>query len=371
MSGIYGNMAVPEKARGRALPEYQAGSVYAPGADMRARFSGEAGRVAAAAAQADANALGKLANAANNAIQTGIKAYEKYQGARAQEAFNQYQQEEEKLRAELNTLEGRNALGEDGVEARFQKWRADARARFGGDLGEIAKNLFERHAAKLDAASDAWAIGKVNRENIAWQNTVSEGSILNARNAAIAGGDDASLANAMGVLSAEYDKMAQRSGWDDSFKEAKLRDAKQKLVGEMIGNAISGEKLGNAHGLLSRHGAELGGMADIFKARIAAKGRELQSRAQEQHNRQIRQEANNFLAETADLSGAERMALAQKQFAKPEQREQLTAALNGIFFQENAREKCRLKWRNCNSRKSKSRPAPLPEMPRSILSSAI
>ena len=337
-------MSVPEKSKARALPEYQGGSVYAPGLGSGARLSGEGGRAAAAAAKAAYQAdpalqLGKLAQAANNAIQTGIKAYEDYQGAKAQEAFNHYQQEEAKLRAELNTLEGANALGEEGVEARLKKWRSESRASFGGNLGEIAKKLFERHADKLDAGTDAWAIGKVNKENIAWQNSVSEGSILNARNAALEGGDDASLANAMGIMAAEYEKMGARSGWDASYREAKLKDAQKKLLGEMIGNAVEGERLSQAQGLLARHGAALGGKADIFKARIAAKGRELESRAQAQHERQVRKEASNFLAETADLSGAERIKLAQDQYADPKQRELLTAILNGIYTQEAAREK--------------------------------
>lgn len=341
MAGVYGNMMIPLKPRGGALPEYQGGGApYVPGSGMGGRLSGEGARVAAAAvkvaAQADAdrgNALAGLAKAADHAVQVGIKAYGDYEAAVAQNAFNHYQQEEMRLRAELNTLEGKNALGTEGVEARLARWRADARERLGAELGDIGHRMFSRAADKLDAQSDAWAVGKVNRENIAFQNTVSEGSILNARNLALENpGDEAALANAVGVIKAEYERMGARSGWDEGYRDARFAEARGKLVGDMISGALAGDDLGAAQTLLRRHGDELGPLKGQFEARIKAKGRELESRAR---TRQV----NDFLTATAGMDSVERLQLAEKQFGNdPARRAQYDAIRQGIIHDDNARE---------------------------------
>lgn len=341
MAGVYGNMLIPLKPRGGALPEYQGGGApYVPGSGMGGRLSGEGARVAAAAvkvaAQADADrgaAVAGLAKAADHAVQVGLKAYGDYESAVAQNAFNHYQQEEMRLRAELNTLEGKNALGAEGVEARLARWRADARERLGADLGDIGQRMFSRAADKLDAQSDAWAVGKVNRENIAFQNTVSEGSILNARNLALENpGDEAALANAVGVIKAEYERMGARSGWDEGFRDAKFAEARGKLVGEMISGALAGDKLGTAQTLLRRHGDELGPLKGQFEARIRAKGRELEGRAR---SRQV----NEFLTATAEMDPVERLQLAEKQFGKdPAKRAQYDAACSGIMHMAKMKE---------------------------------
>lgn len=341
MAGVYGNMMIPLKPRGGALPEYQgSGAPYVPGSGMGGRLSGEGARVAAAAvkvaAQADADrgaAVVGLAKAADHAVQVGLKAYGDYESAVAQNAFNHYQQEEMRLRAELNTLEGKNALGEEGVEARLARWRADARERLGAELGDIGHRMFSRAADKLDAQSDAWAVGKVNKENIAFQNTVSEGSILNARNLALENpGDEAALANAVGIIKAEYERMGVRSGWDEGFRDAKFAEVRGKLVGDMISGALAGDQLGTAQTLLRRHGDELGPLKGQLEARIRAKGRELESRAR---TRQV----NDFLTATAEMDPVERLQLAEKRFGKsPAQRAQYDAACSGIMHMTKLKE---------------------------------
>ncbi len=341
MAGVYGNMIIPQKARGGALPEYQGGGApYTPGAGISARLSGEGGRVAAAAVKAAADAdasrgaaAANLARAANNAVQIGLKAYGDYESAVAQNAFNQYQQEEMRLRAELSTLQGRNALGDEGVEARLSRWRADARERLGADLGEIGQRMFHRAADNLDAQSDAWATGKVNKENIAFQNSVSEGSILNARNMALENpADEGALARADGIIKAEYERMASRSGWDDAYRDAKYAEARGKLLGDAISASLDGDNLGAAQTLLRRYGDKLGPLRGQFQARIRAKGRELESRARSQ-------QVNNFLFATSNMDALERMALAEEQFGKdPARKAQYDAIRSGIMHEEKARE---------------------------------
>ena len=284
MSGVYGRMlAIPNRARSGALPTYQRnGQVYAPGAGVSARLSDAGGRLAGEAAQESARGLVNLAKAADKAVQVGINAYEDYQVARAKDAFNKYQQEEMELRARLNTLKGQNALGDEGVEAQLGRWRTGARQRFAEELGinSVASLMFGRAADRQDAETDAWAIGKVDRERTAYANGVDEAAIINAINKAMQDPmNHAAVGEAVGTIRATYESMARRNGWDASYRDAKFGEARQKMFGEMITNAIQAEDLGTARSLLKIHGADLGGLKGTLEARIQAKGRELESRA--------------------------------------------------------------------------------------------
>lgn len=284
MSGVYGRMlAIPNRARSGALPTYQGGGqVYAPGAGVSERLSDVGGRLAGEAAQESARGLANLAKAADRAVQAGINAYEDYQVARAKDAFNKYQQEEMELRARLNTLKGRNALGDEGVEAQLGRWRTGARQRLAGELGinSVASLMFGRAADRQDAETDAWAIGKVDRERTAYANGVDEAAIINATNKAMQDPmDHAAVGEAVGAIRATYDSMARRNGWDASYRDARFGEARQKMFGEMVASAIQAEDLGTARTLLKMHGADLGGLKGTLEARIQAKGRELAGRA--------------------------------------------------------------------------------------------
>lgn len=317
MSGVYGRMlAIPNRARSGALPTYQGnGQAYAPGAGVSERLSDAGGRLAGEAAQESARGLANLAKAADRAVQVGINAYEDYQMARARDAFNKYQQEEMELRARLNTLKGQNALGDEGVEAQLGRWRTGARQRFAEELGtnSVASLMFGRAADRQDAETDAWAIGKVDRERTAYANGVDEAAIINATNKAMQDPmNHAAVGEAVGTIRATYESMARRNGWDASYRDAKFGEARQKMFGEMITNAIQAEDLGTARSLLRIHGAELGGLKGTLEARIQAKGRELESRARAEAERARAEAATNmvgqWLAETKGLAPEERAA---------------------------------------------------------------
>lgn len=317
MSGVYGRMlAIPNRARSGALPTYQGnGQVYAPGAGVSARLSDAGGRLAGEAAQESARGLANLAKAADKAVQVGINAYEDYQVARAKDAFNKYQQEEMELRARLNTLKGQNALGDEGVEAQLGRWRTGARQRFAEELGtnSVASLMFGRAADRQDAETDAWAIGKVDRERTAYANGVDEAAIINATNKAMQDPmNHAAVGEAVGTIRATYESMARRNGWDASYRDAKFGEARQKMFGEMITNAIQAEDLGTARTLLKMHGADLGGLKGTLEARIQAKGRELASRARAEAERARAEAATNmvgqWIAETKGLAPEERTA---------------------------------------------------------------
>lgn len=317
MSGVYGRMlAIPNRARSGALPTYQGnGQAYAPGAGVSERLSDAGGRLAGEAAQESARGLANLAKAADKAVQVGINAYEDYQVARARDAFNKYQQEEMELRARLNTLKGQNALGDEGVEAQLGRWRTGARQRFAEELGtnSVASLMFGRAADRQDAETDAWAIGKVDRERTAYANGVDEAAIINATNKAMQDPmNHAAVGEAVGTIRATYESMARRNGWDASYRDAKFGEARQKMFGEMIVNAIQAEDLGAARTLLKMHGADLGGLKGTLEARIQAKGRELASRARAEAERARAESATNmvgqWLAETKGLAPEERAA---------------------------------------------------------------
>lgn len=317
MSGVYGRMlAIPNRARSGALPTYQGnGQVYAPGAGVSERLSDAGGSLAGEAAQESARGLANLAKAADRAVQVGINAYEDYQMARARDAFNKYQQEEMELRARLNTLKGQNALGDEGVEAQLGRWRTGARQRFAEELGtnSVASLMFGRAADRQDTETDAWAIGKVDRERTAYANGVDEAAIINATNKAMQDPmNHAAVGEAVGTIRATYESMARRNGWDASYRDAKFGEARQKMFGEMITNAIQAEDLGTARSLLKIHGADLGGLKGTLEARIQAKGRELASRARAEAERARAEAATNmvgqWLVETKGLAPEERAA---------------------------------------------------------------
>lgn len=317
MSGVYGRMlAIPNRARSGALPTYQGGGqLYAPGAGVSVRLPDAGGRLAGEAAQESARGLENLAKAADQAVQVGINAYEDYQVARAKDAFNKYQQEEMELRARLNTLKGQNALGDEGVEAQLGRWRTGARQRFAEELGtnSVASLMFGRAADRQDAETDAWAIGKVDRERTAYANGVDEAAIINATNKAMQDPmNHAAVGEAVGTIRATYESMARRNGWDASYRDAKFGEARQKIFGEMITNAIQAEDLGTARSLLKIHGADLGGLKGTLEARIQAKGRELASRARAEAERARAEAVTNrvgqWIAETKGLAPEERTA---------------------------------------------------------------
>ena len=306
MSGVYGRMlAIPNRARSGALPVYQGnGQVYAPGAGVSERLSDAGGRLAGEAAQESARGLANLAKAADRGVQVGINAYEDYQMARARDAFNKYQQEEMELRARLNTLKGQNALGDEGVEAQLGRWRTGARQRFAEELGtnSVASLMFGRAADRQDTETDAWAIGKVDRERTAYANGVDEAAIINATNKAMQDPmNHAAVGEAVGTIRATYESMARRNGWDASYRDAKFGEARQKMFGEMIVNAIQAEDLGTARSLLKIHGADLGGLKGTLEARIQAKAE--RARAEAATNM-----VGQWLVETKGLAPEERAA---------------------------------------------------------------
>ena len=271
MAGPHGRMTIPLNGRG-AIPTDQRTPVsYVPGQN-ETPLSADGAQIAAAgmAAANRANAenlagLNRLAGAADHLVQAGIKAYETYESAKAQEAYNEYERETRLARARLNELKGKNALGENGVVSQFEKWRDETATRLEENLDPIARDLFRKNARKLDGDTFIWATEKVNRENAAWQNSISQGTIANALdNVGDDPGDMAAYGRAMGIVKAEYERMAARSGWSDEETRAKISEMEQKLEESRVGLLIESGRLDEARSALGGGGGfsgKIGGKA--------------------------------------------------------------------------------------------------------------
>lgn len=236
MSGAHQKLMIPFKAGGAVPRAEGSGAIYVPGQEggrLAAADMGLSGAQAAARMEAQgAENVARLGKALDNAVQTGLSAYEKYQQAKARMAFNQYQREELLLRSELEGLAGENALGEEGVRARFGKWRGEARERLAQDLAPMARELFFRQADDTDARSEAWTNGKEQRELRIFEDKVGEGAILNAREAVLAEpGNEEQMARAAGIIAAEYSRKAKRDGHGEDYAAARAAESAQAEYG--------------------------------------------------------------------------------------------------------------------------------------------
>lgn len=281
---------VPLKPAARA-PEYQRQQAYpVPGLNANARLSDSAAGIArqTIAAQQDftdqqAKQLDALGKNVTKAAETAYNLYTDYETSKAKDAYLQYRQAAAKKQAELDTgLQGKDAMDEKtGVQAQMSAWREQARAEAAQRTGGgIAGNLFERAAAAVDADMDVWATQKVHRAAVDYGNATSKANIALKQNEALAlAGDPFEFGKRMGVIKAEYEAMAKRSGYGAEWVEASLQDVRQKTLIQAISDAIAGEQLGNANAMLKAYGSQLGGAAEGLRARVSAKGRELQARA--------------------------------------------------------------------------------------------
>lgn len=156
MAGVYGNMlAIPNRGRGGALPTYQGGNQpYTPGANVSVRLSNDAGRIAGAAAEDSARALGNLAKAADKAIQTGVNAYEDYSKTKATQLLVEYQiRVNDAMYGEggILTRKGDAAFTVDqDLAQRSQQIREEV---LGDYKGSLAGNFFDTRIKEFDAGN--------------------------------------------------------------------------------------------------------------------------------------------------------------------------------------------------------------------------
>ena len=302
---------VPIKPGG-GMPTYQQQQQYpTPGVDTSARLSDTAAQIYQQGAAQQAQGMEKLGQGLEQASKAGYDLYTDYQTTQAKDAWLQYKQGAQKLQAQLGSLSGKDAIDDkNGVIAQMKTWREQTRAEVAGRLGGMAAGLFDRAASETDATLDSWATGKVHAEGINYGNATSKAHISLAQNQALAdAASPAAFGAQLGVIKAELENIARRSGYDDAWVEAGLQDIRQKTLIQAISDSIAGEQLGKANSIIKDNAPLLGGHVDALRAKAAAKGRELEARSRaDSEMRFVGAFTNDPLKGIAEISTPEGMA---------------------------------------------------------------
>lgn len=333
---------VPTTQPGSRMPQYSPQQLpTAPGADVSARLSDSAGQIIAQGADQQARQLEMLGRGMQQAAKAGYDLYHDYQATKAKEAWLTYKQEADALKAELNTLVGKQAIDEkNGVQTRINQWKQDARTRITQNLGGPAAAMFERAASDVDSSLTNWGVGKTHGEGVNYGNEQSAALIQLRQNEALASADDpAALSAALRAIDDEIsNNMAPRNGWDETIVKAKQQKFKQETLVQAVTDRINAEQVSKANVLISAWRSDLGGAAEGLRARAAAKGRELQARARAEAER-AEADANkraldSFLTDTAGMSSEEQLATAKSRFG--DNQKMYVAALDAVAFRDGA-----------------------------------
>ena len=320
----------PAKRSPASMPEYQRQNFATPGADASARLSDSAAGIYERGADQTGRQLMALGGAMQQAAKVGDALYVYYQTTKAKDAWLTYKQEAAKKQAELATLQGKNALGESGVEAQLSQWQQTARQNLSKNLGGMATRLFDNAVSQTNADMDAWAVGKVHTEAMRYENKTSEAHISLLQDEALANANNpAELSTRLLGIKNELNAIAGRSGLDETWVNAEFKSDQQKILTKAIADRIEGEQMGEAASLIRTYGSELGGTADTLKARFRAKGRELEARARADQERAERARVNSISntawENTKGLTSEERLSAGVEHIAaltdSPKERE--------------------------------------------------
>lgn len=299
---------VPTTQPGSRMPQYNQQQLPAtPGADVSARLSDSAGQIMAQGADQQAKGLEMLGRGMQQAAKAGYDLYGDYQTTKAKEAWLTYKQDATVKRAELGRMQGKDAIDPDkGIGAQMAAWRTERRQALMKDLGGPAASMFDTAAKDIDSSMDAWAIDKVNTERLNYENKTSEAHISLLQDEAMTlAANPALFGEKMGAVEGELKAIAGRSGLDETWTKAKFQEIQQKTLTQTISDSIAGEQLGKANAMIKAYGPMLGGAAEGLRARSAAKGRELQSRAEAQEEKAKSRTALNTARSLMDAYGGD------------------------------------------------------------------
>ena len=169
---IYERMTI--KGRGGALPTYQRQTgVYAPGAGVSGRVSGADARIIAAGSEAEGKALVRLGDTMNKAVQVGVKAYDDYSKAKAEQAF-------QSVMADMNEV---MYSGESGLMNRQGADAALIGKDFDSALADSANNTVKN--MELDATAQRYLSEMVKGYNLRTKPTVERHAATQTREALI------------------------------------------------------------------------------------------------------------------------------------------------------------------------------------------
>lgn len=162
---IYGNMVVPSKAAGGALPTDNSDrNVYVPGTDVSARYSDAGGVLAAQGQQKAAEGLGNLGKGLGALAGMGMALYtrqRRIEHAEAMEAVSRLQTEYIEKQREWSQIKGANAIGMEELKSR---WWDEAMPRYTENLSDYGKRYFNLNADRIGAQADTFIQSHQERE---------------------------------------------------------------------------------------------------------------------------------------------------------------------------------------------------------------
>ena len=154
---IYGNMVVPSKAAGGALPTDNSDrNVYVPGTEVSARYSDAGGVLAAQGQQKAAEGLGNLGKGLGALAGMGMALYtrqRRIEHAEAMEAVSRLQTEYIEKQREWSQIKGANAIGMEELKSR---WWDEAMPRYTQGLSDYGKRYFNLNADRIGAQADTF-----------------------------------------------------------------------------------------------------------------------------------------------------------------------------------------------------------------------
>ena len=263
---IYGNMVVPSKAAGGALPTDNSDrNVYQPGADVSARYSDAGGVLAAQAQGREADGLQGLARGIGALGPMFVGLYDRHRRldmAKAEEAYARLQIEGTEERTRLSRLKGANAIGADGksldVEAQWRDWYTKAKARHSQGLGDAGLRYFNLHADQFNAHQASGVHSYFEQQLGQYEDTQIKFA-MDAEASTLAANpfDSAATATSTGRIRGLVHQQAVRNGWSADMEAQAYRSAVGRMWGNAIAIQISQGQFGNAQQLLQQHGAVL------------------------------------------------------------------------------------------------------------------
>lgn len=275
---VYGKMSVSGRPRGGALPEYQGGGVYTPGADMNVRLSDAAGVAAGQAAEETARALAGLGRAVDRAVQTGVNAYADYAGAKSAQLMTAYQARvREAMYGEggILTRKGEAAFDADAaLKTRMEEIRRETLGEYGeGD--SLVGRFFALRSREFDAANALAAQRHKSEEYERWW----EGEHAALADALAGQAADAWAEPEMfGVYLAQTEQAARelllRKGYGEEAVKNGLRETRSTVFRKAVAQALDREDITGAERLLAFGRVPSAGGAEAGTVRVREEAQE-------------------------------------------------------------------------------------------------
>lgn len=256
---IYGNMVVPSKAAGGALPTDNSDrNVYVPGTEVSARYSDAGGVLAAQGQQKAAEGLGNLGKGLGALGGMGLAFYtrqRRIEHAEAMEAVARLQTEYIEKQREWSQIKGANAIGMEELKSR---WWDEAIPRYTQGLSDYGKRYFNLNADRVGAQADTFIQNHQERETQAFQTQQTKLAMeAEANTLSLNPFDSASTAASLGRIRGLVEQEGLRKGWTPEMIEQAFRQAAGTAWGNAMAVQISQGNLEGANRLMAQYGSWL------------------------------------------------------------------------------------------------------------------